>query len=197
LASGSADTTVLVWDMPALVPPRRPAAGGLSAGRLKGLWADLAAEDAAHAYQAIAVLADHPGQAGPFLREALKQSPVAEGGKRLARLIADLDADDFQVREKASEELARLGRLAEPALKGALQGRPSPEVARRVRSLLGKLDGKGPPPESLRAVRTVEALERIGTRPAREALQALADHSADPSLAREARASLRRLAVRP
>jgi hypothetical protein len=195
LVSGGGDSTVLIWDMSA--PPRRPRpAGDLTAEQLKDLWADLAGKDAAKAYRAIAALADHPAQAGPFLRDTLRQNPGIEG-KQLARLIADLDADDFKLREKASRELARLGRLAEPALKEALRQEPSTELARRARELLKKMDGEGPPPPPLRTLRAIEALERLGTPPAREALRTLAQRDADPSLVREAKASLRRLGQQP
>jgi WD40 repeat protein len=196
LASGGDDSTVLIWDVPALVPARKPPAADLTDGQLKDLRATLASADGAKVYQAIAALAHHPGQAGPFLRDALKHFPVADG-RRMDRLIADLDDEDFATREKASMQLADEGRLAEAALKRALYGHPSAEVERRVRALLDKLRDKAPPPDRLRGLRAAEALERIGTEPAREALKALAEGSADSALSLDAKASLERLAKRP
>jgi hypothetical protein len=195
LASGGPDTTVLIWDVPALVPARPRPSDELSAAQLNDLWAALAGADGTKAYQAIATLANHPGQAGPFLRDALKPFLAADG-KDMARLIADLDADDVQVREKASRELADLGRPAEGALKRALDGQPSAEVERRVRALLEKLGDKEPPPDRLRGLRATDALERMGTGPAREALEALAEGGTDYPLSRDAKASLERLAKR-
>jgi WD40 repeat protein len=192
LAAGDGDSTVLIWDVVGLVPPRPRPAGALAVGQLDRLWADLAGKDAARAYRAVAALADHPGQAGPFLRDAVKGTAAA-GGKRLSRLIAELDAEDFAVRENASKELAALGDAAGPALKEALRNKPSPESAQRLRELLKKINPQVTPPETVRVLRAVEAMERVGTPPAREALRALAEGSADPDVVREARASLRRL----
>ncbi|HZY87338.1 MAG TPA: hypothetical protein VFE78_21055, partial [Gemmataceae bacterium] len=195
LAAGDSDSTVLIWDVPALVPPRPLPAGDLTAEQLSGLWADLTGADAGRAYRAIAGLADHPTQAGPFLRGAVKRLPLTDG-KLLARLIADLDADEFAAREKASKGLAALGAAA-PALKEALRGKPSPEAARRLREVLKQIDDRSPSPEKVRVLRAVEALERVGTPPARDALRAVAEDSGDPDVVREAIASLRRLAARP
>jgi WD40 repeat protein len=195
LAAGDSDSTVLIWDVPALVRPRPRPAGALGARELNGLWGDLAGQDAPRAYRAVVALADHPGQAGPFLRDAVKGTPVGDG-KRLSQLIAELDADAFAAREKASKELAALGASAGPALKEALRNKPSPEAARRLRELLKKMNVQVTPLETVRALRAVEALERISTPPAREALRVLAENSADPDVVREARASLRRLSTR-
>jgi WD40 repeat protein len=195
LATGDGDSTVLIWEVAALVPPRPRPARGLTTKQLSDLWADLASADAERAYRAIGRLTDHPGQAGPFLRDALKR-PAGPERKRLARLIADLDSDNFAAREKASKELAGLGASAVPAVKEALHNKPSTEAARRLRELLKMLEGLGPPLEKLQMLRAVEALERVGTPPAREALRALAEGNADPDIVREAKASLRRLSTR-
>jgi WD40 repeat protein len=195
LASAGEDTTVLLWDAAALPPARPHPAGELTVGQMTALWGDLAGADAAKAYKAIAALADHPGAAGPFLCDRLREGPTVDA-KRLKRLVAELDAEDFSIRETASEELAKLGQLAEPALKEALEHRPSAEVARRARRLLEGMNFNGLPPDRLRALRAAEALERIGTQPAREALRTLAEGETDPGLAREAKAALERLGKR-
>jgi hypothetical protein len=183
LASGSFDTTVLIWG---LTPPHRAA---LAAGDLPALWERLAKEDAADAYRAMEALAGSPAQAVPFLRERLR-GPAPPPAGRLARLIADLDAEDFAVRQRAAAELEKLGEAAAPALRKALAGRPSPEVRRRAGQVLAKLDAA---PGRLRELRAVEVLERLNTPEAREVLRRLAGAGPEPPLARESAAALRRL----
>ena len=63
----------------------------------------------------------------------------------------------------------------------------------KIRELLKKINPQAAPPERVRALRAVEALERVGTLPAREALRELTTGGADPDIVREAQASLRRL----
>jgi RNA polymerase sigma factor (sigma-70 family) len=196
LATGGADTTVLLWDLAALVKrPIRPVAK-LSARELAGLWEDLASEDAARAFQGLAALVEAPDQSGPFLKECLEKILVGDPID-LKRLIGNLDDESFAVREKASGELARLGKLAEPALRQALKANPSTEVARRVGELLEKLEKKGFDPASLRLVRIIEVLERLGTPEAGRLLESLAKRTPEAPLGQEAKASLRRLAKRP
>ena len=131
-------------------------------------------------------------QAVPFLQERLK--PVAAvDGKRLAQLIAHLDSDEFTARQKATEALERLGDLAVPALEKALAGKPALEMRTRIERLLETAD-RMPPPEVLRSLRAVEALEHAGTPEARQRLEALAKGADGARLTREAQAALQRLA---
>jgi hypothetical protein len=111
-------------------------------------------------------------------------------------LLLDLDSPAFATRRLAFEELSRMDSLAEPALRKALESQPPPEVRRRVQQLLNKLAAL-PSGEHLRALRGLEALERIGTPAAREALEWLASGAPNARLTREAKASLDRLAKRP
>jgi hypothetical protein len=174
------------------VPPRAGPAGGLTDEQLGALWADLTGADAVRAFRALAGLADHPDQAGPFLREAVKRLPLLDG-KRLARLIADLDADEFAARERASKGLAALGAAAAPALRAALRGKPSPEAAHRLRQLLKPLDDQNRSPETVRELQRIEALERAGpppadTAPLRRLLNQLDDNRPSPEKVRVLRA---------
>src|SRR5262249_13318114 len=66
LATGSQDTTVLIWDV-LNVNGEPPAAAKLSPKELEALWADLAGADAAQAYRAIRALVAAPAAAVPFL----------------------------------------------------------------------------------------------------------------------------------
>ena len=60
-----------------------------------------------------------------------------------------------------------------------------------------KLDRQIPPPEQLRPLRAVEALEQMGASAAREVLEALARGAPEAQITREAKATLARLAKRP
>jgi RNA polymerase sigma factor (sigma-70 family) len=179
LASGSQDTTVLVWDALNLTGDP-PAAARLAPEEVAARWADLAGADAAKAYRALRALVAAPGQAVPFLRQHLR--PVAAPDpKHLARLIADLEDEQFAVREKATRALELLGPRAGPALRQALAGRPSAEVRRRVERLLQRPQTFPPAPEDLQAWRAVEVLERIGTAEARGVLEGVVRTGPDAS----------------
>jgi RNA polymerase sigma factor (sigma-70 family) len=196
LASGSEDSTVLVWDVLNL-HGEPPAAGNLSPRELEALWADLAGADAASAYRALRALAAAPAQAVPFLQRRLRPAPAPDP-QPLARLFADLDDKEFTVRENATHALEKLGLPAKPGLQQVLAGQPSLEVRRRVERILQRWEQFGFSPEELRDWRAVEVLEHLGTTEAREVLDRLGREGPDTSLlAREARAALERLRRRP
>jgi hypothetical protein len=191
LASGSQDTTALIWDALSL-NGEPPADVTLSRKELEGLWTDLAGADAGKAYRAIRALAAAPTQSAHFLGQHVRATPGPDP-KHLARLIADLAADQFRVREKATRELEKLGRPARPALRRVLAGRPSPEVRRRVEGLLREPEQVVLTPEELRGCRAIEVLEQVGTAAAREALERLARRGPDTPLAQDAGGALGRL----
>jgi WD40 repeat protein len=190
VATGHADTTVVLWD---LAPPRadRPSPP-LAEPDLDSCWADLAGADAGKAAAALARLADVPGQATALLRDRLRAARAVPA-EELRRLIADLDADEFARREAAMSRLTELGELAEAALREALRGRPSPEVRRRVEALLSE-PRTIRSPEARRHLRAVRLLEAVGTPGAREVLKKLTEGVSEARLTQEARAALDRLA---
>jgi hypothetical protein len=192
LVSGSLDTTALVWKVPSL---SRPPEAKLTPAELDKLWDALASTDARAAYQAIAALAAAPGQSVAFLREKLK--PVAAPDPKLvAELIADLDDKDFAVREKATMALEKLAELVAPELRAALE-KASLEAARRINTVLDSISRQPMPPEKLRDLRAVEALEYIATENARAILQALSRGAPGAPLTRDAHATLLRLGKAP
>jgi hypothetical protein len=130
----------------------------------------------------------------PFLCVALP--PARPLPRSIAAMIRDLDARSFAVREKATEDLAKLAREAEMPLRQALQNPSSVEAQRRLERLVAMLEGGALPAETLRAVRAVEVLERIGSREAMDLLRALAQGAPEARLTHEARASLERLTRR-
>jgi RNA polymerase sigma factor (sigma-70 family) len=186
LASGSSDTTVLLWDATRLQRKERPRP--LAAAELQKVWADLAGVDAAAAYRAIGELAAASRQAVALLGERLRPV-VATDAKLVAPLLAQLDSPRFAERRQALKGLERLGEAAEPALREALAGNVSVEVRQRIERLLRKLETM----PRLRTSRALEVLERIGLPVARPLLERLARGARGAWLTRQAEAALRRL----
>jgi WD40 repeat protein len=192
LASGSWDTTALIWDVSDLVDRREEPPAALGAERLAALWNGLASDEAAKAYRAIQDLIAAPKQSVPFLtRRVQPQATITD--ERITQLIAELDNERFEKREEAAAELASLEKRAELLLRKTLANGPSPEVRRRIESLLGKLQGPVTFAPTLRLVRTIEVLELAGTPEARQFLQKLATGAPDARLTRDAKAALERL----
>jgi hypothetical protein len=198
LVTGSDDTTALVWDVSAFLPRARPPALAVGPGRPLGgdeaerLWAELASEDASAAYRAIVALASAGDAAVRKLGDRLRPV-VGVDAARLSRLVADLDDERFAVRQQATRELETLGELAEGALRQAIEKPASVETRRRAEQILERLAKAPLPAETLRGLRAIEALERIGTDKAREMLRRLAGGAPEARLTREAKAALDRL----
>jgi WD40 repeat protein len=193
LASCSVDTRVVTWDLAGLT---RPAAASvkLSSRDLEARWADLADPDPARAYPAVYALANDPARSLPMLEKRLtaaRPGTVTQGG--LQKMIADLDSDEFDVREKATSDLDRAGQQARGALVRLVSNPPSLEARRRAQKLLARLDRAAVAPETLLAMRGVQALEYIGTADARRVLRRLATGAGGPRLQEEARLAVRRM----
>jgi WD40 repeat protein len=187
LATGHPDSTILLWDVwlpPDTVEP-------LAAKELEALWADLAGEDAAKAWEAVWRLAEAPKEALAFLRGRIQPSPTAPADET-RRLLADLDDAAFARREAATKRLKELGLKAEPALRAALRGKLTLEPKRRIEGLLAELV-KAPQPlaaEDLRQLRGLVVLERVGTAEARRVLEAVARGPESARLTRQGQAAL-------
>jgi WD40 repeat protein len=186
LATGSADTTVLLWSL-------EGAGEALTDKEQAALWDDLGSSDGKEAYRALLRLAAAPRESVPLLRRHVQ--PVARGpdSAALLRLIGELDSDDFKVRERAQEALEQAGEAARPAAVEALASKPSAEMKRRLSALLERLDAPEVPPGMVRPLRALEVLERVGNPEARKLLEELARGRADSVLTREARGALERL----
>jgi RNA polymerase sigma factor (sigma-70 family) len=189
LVSGSLDTTGLVWKMP---PLPRPQEARLTPADLEKLWDDLASADAKAAYQALAALAAAPRQAVSLLGEKLRPA-AAPDPRRVAQLIADLDSKNFAARQKATAALEKLAELGAPRLRAALQKPLSLEAAQRIEKILDLVACQPLPPEKLRDLRAVEALEYIATPSARAVLRQLGRGAPGAHLTRNAQAALLRL----
>src|SRR5262249_21455521 len=151
--------------------------------------ATLADEDATRAYQTIGALVGSPVQAVPLVKERLQ--PVSKPKIRAVTCwIAELDSDQFAVRQNARAELEKLGEQAEAALRTKLAEKPSLEVRQQIEQLLTKIEHSS---ESLRALRAVEVLERIGNPEAKTVLETLATGTEGARLTKAAKESLARL----
>jgi len=126
-------------------------------------WTELAGSDAVRAYRAICRLAGHPKEALPFLRTHLRPVPMLDE-KAVTRLIASLDSENFEEREKAQRELERFGEPVGIRVRKTLATAPSPEAKRRLETVLQGINEDVPSSDTLRHVRAVEALERMGTK---------------------------------
>jgi WD40 repeat protein len=187
LASASADTTVLVWDVPWTTPELAPRGKDLTREQLAQLWDDLADADAARAFQASVRLRASPGQAVAFFRRQLR--PVVEvPAQELSRLIAALNSDQFVVRSRAYADLKRHGELAELDLLEALKKSPRLEQRRRLQELLARLRVLSR--RQLQAGRAIAILEHIGSQEARSLLAELAPGAPAAFLTQEAKATL-------
>jgi hypothetical protein len=110
---------------------------------------------------------------------------------RISELIRDLNADDFDRREAASKKLAELGTQAEAPLRKALEETTSEEMRSRIKDLLKPLDvWIVTDPDTLRALRAIWVLERIGTPEARAILEDLAKGAPEVRQTQEAKAAL-------
>jgi hypothetical protein len=193
LVSASDDTTALVWDMTGWEQPGRTPVGKLSAKQLQALWTDLAGDDAAKAYRAVWLLARHPKQSVPLLREHVP--PVlaldAETRKRVERWLAELDSDEAAVRNRADAELEKKIVTVEAMLRSALTHRPSLEQRKRIERLLERLER-----QRVTLGRALEALEHAAAPESRQLLDTLAAGEPKAWLTREAKEALHRVQTR-
>lgn len=194
LASGHNDGTILVWDVGVAGGHSEHSEARPNQRRIEEGWSDLAGEDAVKAYRAVWRLAASPGQTMNWFRDHLQ--PAREvPADQLHAAIVDLDSADFSRRQAASDRLTSLADRAGPALRAALKGGVSAEQRRRIEEALASLTAV-PPAKTLRDLRAVEVLERIGTQEAKDLLEKLAQGAPEARLTREAKASLQRLTRR-
>jgi WD40 repeat protein len=190
LASASADSTALLWDVSKLA---RPALVGtaLKPADLEACWEALAGNDAEAAFAKMRDLVAAPKDAVAFLKERLKPAPPVDL-KRAQELMDLLDDPQFKVRDKAAKELERFGEQIVPVLDKALADNVPLEPRQRIEVIRGKLTGLVLQGDRLRAYRAVEVLELIGTKEARQVLQALANGAPAALLTTSAQAALKR-----
>jgi hypothetical protein len=191
LASGSGDTTVLLWDVGGTLGQKAVA---LNAADIDAAWALLAKLEAQPAFVAQRKLIASPAATVPFVKKHLGAAkPPVVDAKLINKWVNDLDSETFATRDDAYRALDKLGPPTEAALRQARAGKISLEMRRRVDDLLEKLERGLLTPEELQAVRAVEVLERIATPEARALLAALAGGADSAVLTQEAQKALGRI----
>jgi WD40 repeat protein len=190
LASAGNDSSTVLWDWQACV-------GLNTSGQdLVAAWTALAGEDAAAAYRAIGSLTAAGPKAVALL--AKRVQPVA--AKDLAatrKLLADLNDTQYSVRQTATKALSQLGAEAEPLFHEVLVSGPSLEVRKRLEPVRASPTLNQFKAGTIRQLRAVYALERIGSKEARQLLASLANGEAAAWLTAEARAALKRQGWQP
>jgi hypothetical protein len=185
LIVANGDSTVTIHDL-AAGPGPLPSASDVAS---ESVWSDLSA-DAASAFRAVRLLTASPDAAVDGLR--LRVPPPTPPGERISRFVSLLDAPRYQARETAQSELVRLAHVGRPALLAASRTDLSPEMRQRVDQLLRATRGPDLSPDGLRAVRSVEVLERVGSPAARGLLREWAAGPAGDTLVESARSALAR-----
>src|SRR5262249_2566260 len=135
LASASADTTTLLWDV-TVIPPRP--AKALKDDERARCWGSLSGRDPLAAAEALARLIDDPAGSVRFAKQQFAKGKPFRW-PTIERLLANLDSNTFAIREEASRDLAKLGWDAEPAMRKAMASTSSLEVRRRLSRLLEQL----------------------------------------------------------
>ncbi len=191
LAAGMRDSTILVWDISKAVRQGKLRAIQLNAQELEACWAELAGKDAVRAHRAVWKLIAAEPQAVPFLQSQLKPVAVSDAAK-IQRWIVDLDSDKFTVRQTAARELVIVGEQVRAPIQKALEANIPLESRRRLEQVIKDLPDV-PGPETLRSMRAIMTLEKIGSAEARAVLVALATGAPTARVTREAEAALIRL----
>jgi hypothetical protein len=191
LASGMSDGTALIWSV---LPVDGPGNPPLTRENISASWEALLNADAGKAYRAVCALASNARLTCGFLADRLGAVPVARSDT-IRRLIAELNHDLFARREQAGRELIRLGPQVEAELRQATRDRKaSVEVRSRIEPLLRTLERWViADPETLRSLRAVWVLERIGSKDAQELLKRLAGGAPAARQTRAAEAARKRL----
>lgn len=194
LASGSADSTILVWDSKWRALQETDSDVSAPIRDVDEAWRLLAADDAATADRALRSLQAWGNETVRFLHGRLGPAPHQELGEA-AELISRLASDRLSVRETANRKLTELREKAAPAVQHALIETEDDRLRSR---LLRIMDALGPSyrdysGEELRPIRAILALESIRTDEARDLLKSLATGSPHALQTREAKAALERL----
>ena len=193
LASAFHNDTVLVWDISRTVRPevRRQK---LTLDQMEKLWMDLALADGGKAYNAICTMQDGPEEAIEYLKRHLRPVPMSDS-KNVQRLIQSLGSNQFVDREASAKELVRLTAQFRMTIRMAVKTAASLEVKRRLESILAEAP-RQLPPESLRTLRSIQTLERIGSTEASRLLSKLADGTPEAYETIAAQTALHRLTMR-
>jgi hypothetical protein len=194
--SGSADTTIFGWNVPANADKGKLPELTINFQELEKAWDTLSSEETPRAHEALWRCIASSKQAVPHLTKYLH----TDDPERIKKLFKDLDSGHYPTRLSAQNELAKKGRWMEGRYEAAIADPPSLEYMRRVEVLKEKLNAQDSPSiarERLRVRRIMMLCEQVASPEAIAALQRLADRGPEEELRAEARASLGRLKKSP
>jgi WD40 repeat protein len=145
LASGSNDTTILLWDLQAVLAAAARKAKKAEPTKLDAPWADLAKADAAAAHSAVWAFIAEADRAVAFLNKHLQPAGEADNGDLL------VPAGEPLRRVRAVEVLERIGTPEARALLEKLSKGPVSRTSREAGAALGRLDRLKVTPIKLRS----------------------------------------------
>lgn len=187
LATGSADTTILLWDTSKFdrrIPATKP-----DTKELERLWIELQSRDGAQVWTTLRTLIG-AGDAAVALLAGHLNPVAAPDAKAVRSLLTKLEADEFPVRDAATKKLLARGDTIEPLLQEALKKGGSLEFTKQVRQLVQAARSPVLGTEQVRQRRALLVLGQVGSKAARACLQRLAAGAPAAGLTREARATL-------
>jgi hypothetical protein len=106
-----------------------------------------------------------------------------------------LNSEILTVRQTAAREMEKAGEQAISPIQTELQKQPHLETRRRLEQIL-KAIFDNPSPNTVRTIRAIMVLERIGSSEAQSVLESLARGAPGARETEEAKASLERLTTR-
>ncbi len=175
LAVGSSAGLVYVWPIPSPTPLGVISEESAGTKGLELIWKALGYPER---YNAVWEMSAFEDDAVDFLRPHLAATPPAQA-KDVMELVSQLDDPAFEVRQEAFQRLRDMGVSAVPILRVALADQPSAQTKLRLSELLRSYDSGFRPfgGDSLRRLRAIEVLERVGSHKARNLLQEVAETS--------------------
>jgi WD40 repeat protein len=194
LASGSKDTTVVLWDWGYVSTRAKAPQGKGTPAKDKELLDDLGSKDAAKAFKAITALVERPAEAVALLKPLLRPVPAVKEAE-VKRLLDDLGSEQAAVRDKAEKALADLGALevVRKAVGQRLAAKPAEGVKVRLLRLEKRFQDGTITPTTLKLLRAIEVLERVGTPAARQVLERVAGGAPGHPVTEDARGAVARL----
>ncbi len=195
LASGAWDGSTLVWDLSTLADDLYSQTSSPEE-LFDEHWQMLSDFDSKLGQTAVWALVRQGEDAVAMFQQRLQPQtlPVIDE-EELATLLSELEDDHYDIRERAMDKLAELGDAAMPHFKTVLQETPSLELRSRVTRLmreqeesLYEIDA-----DELVILRAIQALEQIGTEPARQLLEHLATGDLERLTTKASQAALQRL----
>jgi hypothetical protein len=191
LASWSYDGTILLWEM-----TERPTISRVRMSReyLESLWRDLGSPNATIGYCAMKALDAGREETLRFLEGRLRSVSSREV-ESVHELVRALDADNFEERERATTDLKPVALRYSTLLRRLQLKSKSAEARFRIAALVAERTLPNSA-ETLRMLRAIQILERIGTGQCETLLTVLAAGGREARETVAAKLALKRLRVR-